>query len=63
MTEIKAPSGTGDCTLVPGSRYARERSVELFPANAERPKRKVSAMLIANTYTPLNSSVPEIGNR
>ena len=54
--------GTPDYTLVLGSRYARERSVELFPANAERPKRKVSAMLIANTNTPLNSSIPEIGS-
>ncbi len=36
--------------------------VELFTANAERPRRKVSAMLTANTNTPLNSSIPEIGS-
>ena len=31
-------------------------------ANAERPRRKVSTILTANTSTPLNSSIPEMGS-
>lgn len=36
------------------------RSLGLFTARAERPSRKVSAMLTANTKMPLNSSIPEM---